>query len=389
MRFTSSILTSLLKSIDRRHFGKLVEKYDADAYGKHFNSWQHLVTLVYAQLSGAQSLRAVETGFNAQSHHHYHLGCTHVARSTLADANQRRPAGMFMELLEHLMAGLGRTQRKEIKSALHLIDSTPVPLNRMFDCAASNGRIVGLKLHVLHDPHSSLPRTIAITPANVNDIGFGRGLSLESGVTYVFDKAYCHFGWWMEMEAAGSFFVTRPKKNMRWNTLVTRELKDREGDGFTVCADREVQLASRGNSLKTLQIPLRCITIRRDTGEPFDILTNDLSRPAVDLAACYKARWQIELFFKWIKQNLNIARFMATSKNAIHLQIIAALIAYILIQKARMATQSKLSARRFCELVGSFIHTRRPLASIDKPPPIHPSKPQKNTKQMEFTYEKV
>ena len=389
MRFTSSILTCLLKSIDRRHFKGLVEKHDADAYGKCFNSWEHLVTLVYAQLVGASSLRAIETGFNAQSNHHYHLGCGRVARSTLADANQRRPVGVFAELLERLMSGLGRNTRKEMKAALRLIDSTPVPLSKMFECAASNGRIRGLKLHVLHDPLSDCPRDIAITPANVNDIWFGRSLDLETGVTYIFDKAYCHFGWWMQIAAAGSFFVTRPKRNVRWNIIATRALDDIEGDGFSICADRDVELASRGSSPKELAIKLRRITIKRETGEFFDIITNDQVRSAKDLAACYKARWQIELFFKWIKQNLNIKKFIATTENAIHLQIMAAMIAYVLIQKARITTKSKLSTRRFCELVGSFIHARRPIAKIDKPPPINPSKPQTNPNQLVFEYAKV
>jgi len=214
MRFTPSILTSLVKGIDRRAFKASVERHGGDAYVKSFGSWEHLVSLIYAQVSGADSLRAVVTGFNAQSPHHYHLGCGKLARSTLADANARRPAAVFAELFGWLAAGLGRKLRAEAAQALRLIDSTPVPLSGLFECAASNGRIKGLKLHVLHDPGAGCPMACEITPANVNDIGFGRGLSLEEGVTYVFDKAYCHFGWWTAIDQAKAFFVTRPMSMM-------------------------------------------------------------------------------------------------------------------------------------------------------------------------------
>lgn len=373
MRFTPSIMTSLLKDIDRRAFKAIVKRHDGDAYGKSFNSWEHLVTLLFAQFSGASSLRAIETGFNAQSPHHYHLGCGRIARSTLADANARRPAAIFAELFGTLAGGLGRKTRREAQAALRLIDSTPVPLSSLFDCAASNGHIRGLKLHVVHDLAANAPLACEITKANVNDIAFGRGLTLESGVTYVFDKAYCHFGWWAAIDAAKSCFVTRPKKNMRWKTLRLRPLGKVKGDGFTILADREVRLASKGDS--KLPIFLRRITVRRENNERFDILTNDQDRSACDVAACYKARWQIELFFKWFKQNLNIKKFMALNENAVRLQILAAMIAFVLLQIARKASRGNLTPRRFAELVTTFLHTRRSIADIEKPPPINPSKP--------------
>jgi putative transposase len=392
MRFTPSIFTSLLKPIDRRMFKAIVEKHNGDAYGKSFNSWEHLVTLLFAQVSGAASLRSIETGFNAQANQHYHLGCGGgpVARSTLGDANARRPAAIFAELFAKLAAGLGRKTRQEGAHILRLIDSTPVPLGAYFDCAASNGRIRGLKLHVLHDPHANAPLGAQITPANVNDIAFGRALAITPGVTYVFDKGYCHFGWWAQIAAAGAFFVTRPKVNMRWKTLRKRPLaRDRaqaQKDGFAVRGDREVRLASKGDS--TLPCFVRRITIKRENGEIFDVITNDKTRSAREIAACYKARWQIELFFKWLKQNLNIKKFIAMNENAIRLQILSAMIAFTLLRIASQMTKTKLTFRRFAELAGAFIHTRRHIAAIEKPPPINPSKAQSrfNPAQTEMCY---
>jgi IS4 transposase len=386
MHFTPSIFASLLKPIDRGGFKAIVARHAGDAYDKDFDSWRHLVALVFAQLTGSDSLRAIEAAFNAQSNHHYHLGCTRIARSTLGDANQRRPVAVFGEVLAGLIAGLGRKPRSEAKNILQLIDSTPVPLSRLFACAASNGRIHGMKLHVVYDPDDACPKAVAITPANVNDIAFGRGLAIVPGVTYVFDKAYCHLGWWTHIDQAGALFVTRPKTNMRWKTRRKRALKAVQGDGFRILADREVSLASKGDS--KLAIFLRRITIKRDTGEVFDILSNDKDRSAVDLAHCYKARWQIELFFRWIKQNLNIRKFIAFNENAVRLQILAAMIAFVLLAIARRLSASSLSPTRFAELVSTFIHTRRSIGAIEKPPPINPHRrwPHSHPNQIEFEY---
>ena len=386
MRFTPSIFGSLLKPVDRRGFRSIVEKHGGDAYDKRFRSWDHLVALLYAQFTGADSLRAIEQGFNALAHDHAHLGCGKLARSTLADANARRPAAIFAELFGKLAAGLGRKAKAESAEVLRLIDSSPVPLPKYFACAASNGRIRGLKLHVVHDPGGHCPLEAAITPANVNDIAFGRQRAIEPGATYVFDRGYCHFGWWAEIAAKGAVFVTRPKVNMRWKTKRKRPLDQIHGDGFTLKGDREVGLASKGDS--KLPVFLRRVTVKRDNGDTFDLITNDNERSAHDIAACYKARWQIELFFKWLKQNLNIGKFIATNENAIRLQILAAMIAFVLLSLVRRMAKPELSPRRFAELVALFIGTRRDIAAIERPPPFNASrpKPRHHPDQMELAY---
>ena len=398
MRFTSSIFASLLKPIDRRRFQASVAQHGADAYGKSFNSWEHLVALVYAQLSGTSSLRALEAGFNAQSNHHYHLNCGPLARSTLADANKRRPVAVFADVFQGLVSKLGRKVRTEAKAVLHLIDSTPIMLSHLFECATSNGRIRGLKLHVLHDLETNCPRHAEITPATVNDIIPARAIAITEGVTYVFDKACCDFDGWTKINDCGAFFVTRPKANMAVKVLAHRPLDVTQGDGFTVLADCIITRNTRGKT--RLDMPLRRITIRRDvarnkaktdtrdqaTEDAFDIISNDICRSAVDLAACCKARWQIELLFRWIKQNLNITKFIAVNENAVRLQIIAAMIAFVLIRIAHQTSANHLRPRRFIELVRSFIHARRHTAEIDKPPPINASSSQTkfNPNQIEF-----
>lgn len=380
MRFTPSIFASLLKPIDRRAFKASVAAHRGDFYGKSFNSWDHLVALLFAQFSGAASLRALETGFNAQSNHHYHLGCQAIARSTLSDANARRPAGVFGDVFKRLAGSLDRKTKREAKDVLHLIDATPIMLNRIIEGVASNGRIKGLKLHVLHDLAANCPLSAEITGATVNDILPARGQPIAEGVTYVFDKGYCDFAWWRKINDGGAFFVTRPKTNMILGRCRARPLAQTRGDGFSIIADhiitgRDTMSARRKAKLKvTLAMTLRRITIRRDTGDVFTIISNDSNRSAVELASRYKARWQIELLFRWIKQNLNITRFIARNENAVRLQIMAALIAFVLIRIAHAASRSLLRPKRFVELIHSFLHARRPIAKIDKPPPINPSR---------------
>lgn len=382
MRFTPSIFASLLKPIDRRAFKASVAAHRGDFYGKSFHSWEHLVALLFAQFSGAASLRALEMGFNAQSNHHYHLGCRAISRSTLADANARRPWGVFSDVFKRLAGTLDRGTRREARDVLHLIDATPIMLNRIIDGVASNGRIKGLKLHVVHDLEANCPLSAEITNATVNDILPARGQPIAEGVTYVFDKGYCDFAWWRKINDLGAFFVTRPKTNMIFGRFRKRPLGETQGDGFKVIADhiitrQEAARARRKARLKVkLDMPLRRITIRRDTGDVFTIISNDINRGALELASCYKARWQIELLFRWIKQNLNITTFIARNENAVRLQIMAALIAFVLIRIAHAASRSPLRPKRFAELIHSFLHARRPIAKIDKPPPINPSRPQ-------------
>lgn len=267
-----------------------------------------------------------------------------------------------------------------------LIDSSPVPLGKLCKWPTWNGRIRGLKLHVVYDPQADVPRCVEITPANVNDVEVGRRTSVERGTTYVFDKGYCHFGWWREINDGGAFFVTRAKVNLRLRAVAWRLRAPVAGDGFTVLDDADVIYLSKGNA--RLSIPLRRIRVRRDKGGKITLLTNDLTRSAVEIAALYKSRWQIELLFRWIKQHLRIRKFLGNNENAIRLQILAAMIAYLLLRIAARLHRTVLPALRFAELVGQRLFLRRSIAQIDKPPPCNPSQAQRrlSPNQLEFCY---
>jgi putative transposase len=390
MRPHNNVFINLLKPIDRRVFKQIVERHDGDAYDKSFKSWDHLVALIFAQFCGAFSLRGLETAFNANSASHYHLGTRRLSRSTLGEANARRPVAVFAELFALLSGELDRKTRREGADLLRLIDSTPIPLSKFHQFARWNGRIHGLKMHVVHDPRADRPFCVEVTPANVNDIEIGKKTPIDAGATYVFDKGYCDYGWWTNIHEAGAFFVTRPKSNASFAVTAEQPLSQARGDGFTVLQDCEVKLASKGDS--KLPMRLRRVHIERDApenGKPQTIIviTNDMRRPAVEIAALYKARWAIELLFRWLKQHLEIGKFLGENENAIRLQLIAAMIAFVLLRIAANAHKVALPALRFAELVARFLFERRPIAQLDKPPPKYLAiRRWKSPNQIEFVY---
>ena len=386
MRYSPTIFAALVEPLDRRRFDAIVARRNGDAYDKSFFSWNHLLVLIYAQFSDLDSLRALEAGWNANSQHHYHLGCGALAASTLADANKRRPVEVFLDAFDLVAGLLDRQCRNDGRAFLRLIDSTPVPLGKMCRWAKSNGRIRGMKVHVVYDPHHDLPRVLDITDANVNDAQIGRTIEIICEATYVFDKGYVHYRWWTAIHEARSVFVTRPKDNMGLRVPATRPLAETQGDGFVVLADEDVALSSRGDS--KLPIPLRRIRIQRDNGKALNLLTNDRKRSAVEIGALYKSRWQIELLFRWMKQHLKIRKFLGANENAIKLQIYAAMIAYTLLRLAAKTKKAPHSILRFTDLVRKFLFERRDLAAIEKPPAVHPNRKKDRTSpdQMSFCY---
>jgi IS4 transposase len=386
MRYCDSILGGLLKPISRRQFAAIVDRHDADAYDKSFNSWNHLVTLIFAQISGVDRLRTLEALWNANAHHHYHLGVGALKRSTLSDANARRPIAVFAETFAMLSGLADRVLRREGGEMLRLIDATPIPLHELVTWAEWNGRTRGLKLHVVYDPASDQPRRIAITPATVNDVEVGQEVPIEAGATYIYDKAYCHYGWWTQLHEAGACFVTRQKKNARYRATRWRPLRKKKADGFTVVDDAQVKLVSKSGV--KLAIPMRRVRIRRDDGTKMTLITNDHDRSAIEIASLYKMRWQIELLFRWIKQHLKINKFLGRSQNAIYLQLIAAMIAYLLLRLAARQNGITMPAIRFVELLATRLFMRTHIASVDKPPIPNQSRARRpsSPNQMEFCY---
>ena len=367
VRYQNTVLGYLLKALPRRRFAAIVDRHKGDRYIKGFSSWDHLVTLISAQLGGLSSLREVQAVWNAQAAHHYHLGSGAIRRSTLSDANRRRPSAIFAETFAELSALAAGALPRHGKEMLRLIDATPIPLTKLHKWADWNGRTRGLKGHVVYDPDADRPVRLEITAATVNDVVVGRDQPIEPGVTYVFDKAYVDYAWWRRLADAGCCFVTRPKRNVPLRVIEERPVSNEDRKDARIETDAIVQLASQQKA--RLPIPLRRITLRRDDGRLLTILSNDVQRSAGDIAGLYRKRWQIELLFRWVKQHLKIRAFLGRSENAIRLQLFAAMIAYLLLRIAAHDSRSRLLVLRFADLVRTRLFERRPLATIDTPTP--------------------
>lgn len=381
MRYHNTVLGSLLKAVPRRNFAGIVERHRGDRYIKDFSSWDHLVALVFAQLDRIGSLRELTAVWNAQDSH-YHLGSGPVCRSTVSDANRRRSAAIFAETFAVLSERAAAALPRHGSQVVRLIDASPIPLTSLSRWARWNGRTRGLKLHLLYDPDTDHPLRLAITPANLNDVVVGREVPLEAGATYVFDKAYVDYAWWHRLHLAGCRFVTRPKSNVPFTPGKSRPLSQADR-AAAIESDSLVELASqlRGQ----LPVRLRRIVLRRDDGTPLTLISNELKSTARHIAALYRKRWQIELLFRWVKQHLRIKSFLGRSENAIRLQLLAAMIAYLLLRIAARQSRSTLLELRFADLVRSHLFRRRPLAQLDKPPPPDPPNPAK-ANQLTFDY---
>jgi len=320
----------LLKVLPKTLFNRCVQHHQSDKHNKGFNTWDQLLSLMFAQLSGCRSLRELEISYNSLWEHHYHLGCDPIKRSTLSDANRKRDAGVFEAICQGLLIQTRRHVRKEIKELLYLLDSTPICLRGCgyeWTESSSMSRVPGLKMHVLYSPDAQLPCEAMITSSSVNDIEPGREMALEAGAKYVFDKGYCDYGWWWKIDQAGAYFVTRLKRNAAIEVVESHPCSGH------IMSDDIIRLSNKrpGGKKNPYTKPLRRIVVQREgREEPLVVVSNLMDAPAQEVADLYKRRWAIELWFKWIKQNLKIKKFLGRSENAVRIQILVALITYLL-----------------------------------------------------------
>lgn len=349
--FSNTRFAQMLQALPHQLFKSAVKRCGADRYAKQFTSWDLLVTLIFGQLTQAKSLRTLATASQSLEPHSYHLNAKNMVRSTLCDALNKRSSDPFRLACEHLLQGVGRKQRKSLEAMITLIDSTSISLRGPgFDewTTATKTRITqGMKVHVAIDPRQTAPTYVNLTAANVNDLSDALTMPLEAGMTYVFDKGYCDYNWWHQIDRMGSFFVTRLKKNA--NVKCVESLRKEDAPEF-IEADESVLFGKkylsnrRPNHYQNQAV--RRIQVRRDDHEtPLVLVTNDFSRSAEEIADLYKQRWQVELFFKWIKQNLKLKRYFGFSENAVRLQIYSALITYLLLHlyQRRSGTSGSLS----------------------------------------------
>jgi putative transposase len=371
MPFSPSSFQQLLKPLDRRQMDRIVERHAGDrGVGKGSGAWtcqRHLKALLFAQLSDLNSLREIEQGLDAGAASLYHLDLRPARRTTLSDASARRPVAVFRDICQLLMVQASRKLKQEGQELIRLLDSTPIQLrDPRLSWVEADNRTTGLKVHVLYDSRAQHPVALDISSPKLSDIAAGRQIELMAGTTYVFDKAYADYDWWYQIDQAQAFFVTRLKTN-----ACRRQVRELEVSGEAIMADRRLKIghkAPRGGKLNPLfDTELREIVVERPGKDPLHLVTNDLTSSPTQIADLYKERWQIELFFKWIKQNLKIKSFLGRSQNAIRIQIYVAIIAFLLLRMFKADHKAvfnhslrALKTRLKVALFDPFIRTRKP-----------------------------
>jgi len=364
-----------LKRVPWSRFDDLVDAHDADHRVRRLSTKDQFIALLYGQLSGASSLREIVGGLESHRARLYHVGGRPAQRSTLADANARRPSAVFSALFTEMVTRAGRGLRRAVGEATYLIDSTGIHLAGMgAEWARFSAGVCGAKAHVIYDADAERPIYAAITTARVNDITAAKAMPIEAGATYVFDLGYYDYAWWAKLDAAGCRIVTRFKKNTPLTVIAELELPE----GSDILTDRIGLLPPRQarNRKNPFQDPVREVRVKTETGKTLRILSNDLDASAEEIADLYKRRWAIELFFRWVKQNLKIRHFLGTSENAVRIQIAVALIAYLLLRLAQDTQTTIKSPLAFARLVRTNLMHRKRIDRLLEPEPdpkTHPN----------------
>jgi len=287
--------------------------------------------MIYALVTGCYSVREIETSMRVNKNSLYHCGLKTIKRSTFCDALEKRDYGIFRKVFYDIVEKaqmVGTKAHKKFKDPLRIIDATIISLClKQFDWAKYRKAKGAIKLHLNLDGDTLIPMDAYITTGNIHDVQRLTNLSKEPGVLYVMDRGYVDYKSLYNIELGGSYFVTRMKRNSTYKRVQDNPHKD---DG-KVLSDVLIELT--GPITKTYY-PKRLRKIKyydKETGKTYEFLTNDMGRDALEIAAIYKERWEVELFFKWIKQHVKIKSFWGTSMNAVYSQIWVALILTILI----------------------------------------------------------
>jgi hypothetical protein len=374
MHHQNSVFHGLLKWVPWDELERLAVEHRSDYRVRRLTTKSQFIALLYSQLSGASSLRDVETRLESQAAWLYHLGGKPVRRSTLAEANAKRSSEVFMALFAAMAKQVHRGLRRKIAETTYLIDATSVRLNGISQWAHFSTGVFGAKAHVIYDADANCPIYAAVTAANVTDTTAAQLMPIEAGATYVFDLGYYNYRWWATLDTQGCRIVTRFKASTPLDVVEDLPLPE----GSTILSDRighlpERQAASRRNPF---QDPVREVRLKLDTGKTLRILSNDLDASAQEIADLYKRRWAIELFFRWVKQTLKITRFIGVSENAVRIQIAVALIAFLLLRLAQATQKAVQSPLAFARLIRANLMHRRRLDHLlhpDPPPPLNPN----------------
>ena len=336
MKRFCSILTQLLQVFSRVDFQKAVAASDAERHARGFRSWDQFVAMLFSHLADANSLREICGGLASCEGRLSQLGIRLPARATLAYANKHRNwelfEKVFYELYEHCRRDLGMKSKFRFKNPLMSIDSTHISLcSEMFSWATYSRQKGAIKLHFTLDHAGYLPSALVIATGKISELAIARRQQWEKGTVLMFDRGYIDFAWFNRLTSAGVWFITRVRADMDFDVAQSQTI---ENSGEPT-RDERVHIRGKQRSKRYPGL-LRVVTIQKADGEDFQFLTNNMTLAASTIAAAYQDRWEIENFFKILKQNLRIKTFLSTSPNAVWTQIWTAVIAMLLIRYLQM-----------------------------------------------------
>ena len=360
MAHHNTILNQMLKMFSRHEFQKFVFETGTEYHAWGFSSWNRFVSMLFGQLAGVDSLRGIEAGLATQSKSLYHLGSKPVHRSTLAYANEHRSHELFKKIFEWMLSQCQPVAPKHkfrFKNPLSSLDATVIDLClSLYDWAKFGTTKGAVKLHVKLNHAGYLPTFMAMTEGKVHESTIAPSVPLESGDVVVFDRGYNDFAWFNTLVDKCVFFVTRLKKRARYKIIERRPTTHKD-----IYSDQIIEFTGFYTHKKCPHQLRRIRSKDRETGKIIVILTNNFSWSAKTIALIYKDRWQIELFFKAIKQLLKVKSFVGTSRNALLSQLWVALIAYLLLAYLKFKSKFSWSLYTLCSVLPTNIFSKRNL----------------------------
>ena len=358
------VFAQLIEFLDNDKFRRIVAKYGGDRYVKHFTCWNQLLVMMFGQLTNRESLRDLIVIIEAHRNKCYHLGFgKHVTKSNLAKANQNRDCRIFEEFAYFLVAEARSKQITDIfklGGSIYAFDSTTIDLClSVFWWAKFRKHKGGIKIHMLYDIETQVPAFFHITEAAVNDVRAMDEIPYEPGSYYIFDRGYNDFGRLYRITCTESFFVVRAKKNLQYKAIRWRRRLPKN-----VLSDAVITLTGYYPSRRYPE-PLRLVRYWDVEQErEFTFLTNAFHLSSLQVAELYRNRWQVELFFKWLKQHLKIKKFWGTTENAVRIQIYSAICAYCLVAIVQHDMQLKRSTYEVLQILGVSLTDKTPLYDL-------------------------
>lgn len=367
MHLGKFVFAQIVEFIPRYEFEKCVERYKGDFHAKSLNSYNHLLQLIFGQITACTSLRDICLCLKAHQNNLYHLGIRQqVNQSSLSRANEKRDYRIFQDFGYHLIEQVRPLFTKakiplvDLEKTIFALDSTSISVSINLAAWASGKYSRGaVKMHTLLDLRGSIPTFIHISDGTWHDSNAMDYIQIESNAIYTMDKAYVDLAALNKMDSIGAYFVTRAKAVMRYRIV---ETMDSNEDG--ILADQLVMLTGHKSS-RLYPKQLRMVQYRdAETNEKLTFISNNMDISALDIANIYRNRWQIEVFFKWIKQNMTVKRMWGYSENAVRIHLWTAIISYLLMAKIKANLQTEYSITEVARILGVSAFAKTPIREL-------------------------